>query len=95
MMKEGVYLVNCARGGVVSEEALLSALDSGKVAAAALDVFEQEPTKNEKLYTHSRVSLTPHIGASTIEAQEKIGKEIIEIIKKQLNQQNLYYNQIT
>lgn len=85
MMKNGVYLVNCSRGGVVSEEALLAALDSGKVAAAALDVFEQEPTKNEKLYTHSRVSLTPHIGASTIEAQEKIGKEIVEIIKKQLN----------
>ena len=84
MMKDGVYIVNCARGGVVSEEALLEALDSGKVAAAALDVFEQEPTKNERLYTHDRVSLTPHIGASTVEAQEKIGKEIVEIIKKQL-----------
>ena len=85
MMKDGVYLINCARGGVVSEEALLEALDSGKVAAAALDVFEQEPTKNEKLYTHSKVSLTPHIGASTIEAQEKIGKEIVEIIKNKLD----------
>jgi len=85
MMKDGVYLVNCARGGVVCEDALLTALDSGKVAAAALDVYEQEPTKNEKLYTHDKVSLTPHIGASTIEAQEKIGKEIVEIIKKQLN----------
>lgn len=85
MMKDGVYLINCARGGVVSEEALLAALDSGKVAAAALDVFEQEPAKNEKLYTHNKVSLTPHIGASTIEAQEKIGKEIVEIIKKQLS----------
>lgn len=84
MMKDGVYLINCARGGVVSEEALLEALDSGKVAAAALDVFEQEPTKNERLYTHSKVSLTPHIGASTMEAQEKIGKEIVEIIKNQL-----------
>ena len=85
MMKNGVYLVNCARGGVVSEDALLTALDSGKVAAAALDVYEQEPTKNEKLYTHTRISLTPHIGASTIEAQEKIGKEIVDIIKKQFN----------
>lgn len=84
MMKDGVYIVNCARGGVVSEEALLAALDSGKVSAAALDVFAEEPTKHEKLYTHSKVSLTPHIGASTIEAQEKIGKEIVEIIKKQL-----------
>lgn len=84
-MKNGVYLVNCSRGGVVSEEALLAALDSGKVAAAALDVYEQEPTKNERLYTHSRVSLTPHIGASTMEAQKRIGSEIVEIIKTQLN----------
>ena len=84
-MKNGVYLVNCARGGVVCEDALLTALDSGKVAAAALDVYEQEPTINEKLYTHSKVSLTPHIGASTVEAQEKIGKEIVEIIKKHFN----------
>ena len=76
MMKNGVYLTNCARGGVVSEEALLTALDSGKVAAAALDVFEQEPSKNERLYTHHKVSLTPHIGASTAEAQQKIGMEL-------------------
>ena len=81
MMKNGVYLINCARGGVVSEEDLLNALDSGKVAAAALDVFEQEPTKNERLYTHPKVSLTPHIGASTQEAQERIGKEIAAIVK--------------
>ncbi|MEL7657122.1 MAG: D-2-hydroxyacid dehydrogenase [Bacillota bacterium] len=84
-MKDGVFIVNCARGGVLDEEALLAALDSGKVAAAALDVYEQEPTKNEKLCTHSKVCLTPHIGASTIEAQERIGKEIVEIIKNQLN----------
>lgn len=90
MMKQGVYLVNCSRGGVVNEKALLAALDSGKVAAAALDVFEQEPTKNEKLYTHSKVSLTPHIGASTIEAQEKIGREIVEIIQAQFKQENFY-----
>ena len=80
-MKNGVYLVNTARGGVVSEEALLKALDSGKVAAAALDVFEEEPTKNERIYTHDRISLTPHIGASTNEAQERIGGEIIQIIQ--------------
>ena len=80
-MKDGVYLVNTARGGVVSEEALLKALDSGKVAAAALDVFEEEPTKNERIYTHERISLTPHIGASTNEAQERIGGEIIQIIQ--------------
>ena len=85
MMKNGVFIVNCARGGVLDEEALLSALDSGKVAAAALDVYEQEPTKNERLYTHSNVCLTPHIGASTMEAQERIGKEIVEIINNRFN----------
>lgn len=84
-MKDGVFLVNCARGGVVDEEALLAALDSGKVAAAAVDVYEQEPTKNERLYSHGHVCLTPHIGASTIEAQKRIGKEIVNIIKNQLN----------
>lgn len=80
LMKEGSYLINCARGGVVDEAALLSALDSGKIAAAALDVFEEEPTKNEAIYTHDRISLTPHIGASTAEAQERIGLETIEVI---------------
>jgi D-3-phosphoglycerate dehydrogenase / 2-oxoglutarate reductase len=81
MMKDGVYLVNCARGGLVDEEALLGALDSGKVAAAALDVYAQEPLTNERLYGHDRISLTPHIGASTVEAQQNIGQEIIEIIR--------------
>jgi len=81
-MKDGVFIVNAARGGVVSETALLDALDSGKVAAASLDVFVEEPTKNERLYTHPKVSMTPHIGASTAEAQERIGEEIISIIVK-------------
>jgi D-3-phosphoglycerate dehydrogenase len=80
-MKDGVFIVNAARGGVVCEKALLKALDSGKVAAAALDVFEEEPTKNEAIYTHPKISLTPHIGASTIEAQLRIGEEIVSIIK--------------
>lgn len=80
MMKNGVYVINTARGGVVCEKALLEALDSGKVAAAAIDVFEEEPTKNEALYTHDKISLTPHIGASTGEAQMRIGEEIVEII---------------
>lgn len=80
-MKDGVYIVNTARGGVVCEEALLAALDSGKVAAAALDVFTEEPTKNERIYTHEKISLTPHIGASTKEAQERIGGEIVQIIQ--------------
>ncbi|GMQ59708.1 D-2-hydroxyacid dehydrogenase [Vallitalea sediminicola] len=82
MMKDGVYIVNCARGGVVNEEALIKALDSGKVAGAAIDVFEEEPTKNKKLFTHEKVSLTPHIGASTKEAQSRIGLEIIDKVKE-------------
>ncbi len=79
-MKDGVFVVNCARGGVVDEGALLEALDSGKVAAAAIDVFEEEPTQNEKLYTHPKVALTPHIGGSTKEAQARIGEEIISTV---------------
>ncbi len=84
-MKDGVFIVNCARGGVVCEDALIKALDSGKVAAAALDVFAEEPTKNEAIYTHPKISLTPHIGASTLEAQERIGEEIVSIIKNHFN----------
>jgi D-3-phosphoglycerate dehydrogenase / 2-oxoglutarate reductase len=80
MMKEGAYLINCARGGVVCEEALLEALNSDKLAGAAIDVFEEEPTKNEELVKHPKVSVTPHIGASTIEAQTRIGEEIVAII---------------
>jgi len=79
-MKDGVFVVNCARGGVVDEEALIEALDSGKVAAAAVDVFEEEPTPNEKLYTHPKVALTPHIGGSTKEAQARIGEEIVSTV---------------
>jgi len=82
MMKDGVYIINCARGGVLSEDALLKALDSGKVAAAALDVFEDEPLEKEGIYNHEKISLSPHIGAATEEAQEKIGAEIIKIVKE-------------
>jgi D-3-phosphoglycerate dehydrogenase len=84
LMKDGVYLINCARGGVVDEDALLAALDSGKVAAAALDVFETEPPKDERILRHERVSLTPHIGASTKEAQQKIGAEVVKIIDEEI-----------
>lgn len=82
-LKDGVYLVNTGRGGLIDEEALIEALDSGKVAAAALDVFSEEPPKNEKLYTHPKISLTPHIGASTKEAQQRIGAELVELITGQ------------
>jgi len=81
-MKDGVFIINTARGGVFEEKTLLEALDSGKVAGAALDVFEEEPTKNEALYTHPKVSVTPHIGGSTIEGQARIGEEICEIVIK-------------
>ena len=80
MMKDGAVIINCARGKVVDEEALLKALDSGKLAGAGIDVFEQEPSKNTELINHERVSVTPHIGASTKEAQERIGKEVAAIV---------------
>ncbi|MGL5379157.1 D-2-hydroxyacid dehydrogenase [Clostridium sp.] len=79
-MKDGVYIVNCARGKVVDEEALIEALDIGKVAGAGIDVFAQEPTTNSKLVNHNKVSCTPHIGASTKEAQDRIGDEVVSAI---------------
>ena len=75
-MKDGVAVVNCARGGVVDEEALLEALDSGKVSFAGLDVFVGEPTPSEKILNNPKISLTPHIGAATQEAQDRIGTEL-------------------
>lgn len=79
-MKTGVFLVNTARGGVIEEEALLAALDSGKVAGVGLDVFENEPTPREALLKNPNVSCTPHIGASTVEAQSYIGMELADKI---------------
>ena len=77
-MKDGVILINASRGGTVDEAALLAALESDKVKAAGLDVFENEPTPREELLQHPNVSCTPHIGASTGEAQENIGIELAE-----------------
>lgn len=82
-MKDGVYIINTARGGVLDEEALLEALDSGKVRAAALDVYSEEPVMNERIFTHDKISLTPHIGAQTKEAQERIGDEVVSVILTQ------------
>ena len=83
-MKDGVYIINCARGGVVDEAALLDALNSEKVAGAGIDVYAEEPTKNTELVSHPNVSVTPHVGASTAEAQERVGTEIAEKIVKAL-----------
>jgi len=79
-MKDGVYLVNTARAALVDTQALLKALDSGKIAGAALDVFDEEPLKDPAIYTHPKISMTPHIGASTVEAQLRIGENIVQII---------------
>ena len=84
-MKDGVVIINTSRGNNVDEKALLDALNSGKVYGAGLDVFAEEPPKNVELYSHPKVSCTPHIGASTNEAQKRIGAEIVDIIEKFFN----------
>jgi D-3-phosphoglycerate dehydrogenase / 2-oxoglutarate reductase len=83
-MKPGVFIVNCARGGVVDEAALLEALESGRVAGAALDVFEVEPPKDQRVVQHPRVIATPHVGASTVEGQARVGLEVAEILLAEL-----------
>ncbi len=79
-MKDGVYIINCARGGIINEKDLYTALESGKVAGAALDVFEKEPPENNPLVGHEKVVCTPHLGASTQEAQENVAIAIAEQI---------------
>lgn len=79
-MKPGVGIVNCSRGGTIDEDALINALDAGKVAFAGLDVFNNEPTPSGAILQHPKISLTPHIGASTNEAQERIGTELATLI---------------
>jgi len=85
IMKDGAFIVNAARGGVVDEIALVKALESGRISGAALDVFENEPKPEIQLLMNPSLSLTPHIGAATGEAQDRIGTElahqIIEILK--------------
>ena len=85
IMKDGACIVNAARGGVIDEVALVAALDSGKISKAALDVFENEPSPEIQILMSPNISLTPHIGAATSEAQHRIGSEladqIIEILK--------------
>ncbi len=79
-MKDGSFLVNTSRGGVVDEEAMLHALNSGKLAGVGLDVFDFEPTPRKEILEHSKISMTPHIGASTQEAQALIGLELADRI---------------
>ncbi|SDR14648.1 D-3-phosphoglycerate dehydrogenase [Chryseobacterium soldanellicola] len=81
-MKDGVYIVNTARGGVINEVALIDFIESGKVAGAALDVFENEPTPELPLLMNPALSLSPHVGGNTVDAQEKIGVELAEQIIK-------------
>jgi len=76
MMKKGVRIVNAARGGVINETDLIAALDNGTVAVVALDVFENEPNPRKELLSHPKIACTPHIGAATLEAQDRIGEEL-------------------
>jgi len=79
-MKEGVILINLARGGIIGESDLLEALDSGKVRGAAIDVYDNEPNPNGDILKHESLSLTPHTGAATVEAQDRIGEELANYI---------------
>lgn len=79
-MKKGVRIVNASRGGVINEDDLLSALENGKIAAVALDVFENEPNPRKDLLNHPKIACTPHIGAATVEAQDRIGEELADLI---------------
>jgi len=79
-MKDGVGIINCSRGGVIDEVALIEALDRNKVLFAGLDVFENEPSPEIQILMHPKISLTPHIGAATLEAQDRIGTELAEQI---------------
>jgi D-3-phosphoglycerate dehydrogenase len=81
-MKDGVYIVNTARGGVINEVTLIDFIESGKVAGAALDVFENEPNPELPLLMNPALSLSPHVGGNTVDAQEKIGIELAEQIIK-------------
>lgn len=86
LLKEGVGLVNTSRGGVIDEEALLEGLESGKISFAGLDTFEKEPTPSIRVLMNPNMSLSPHIGASTLEAQDRIGLELAERILEMTRQ---------
>ncbi len=79
-MKKGVLIVNASRGGVIDENDLLVALDEGKIGGIALDVYENEPNPRKDLLNHPKIACTPHIGAATLEAQDRIGEELAQLI---------------
>ncbi|MGE9951644.1 D-2-hydroxyacid dehydrogenase [Clostridium perfringens] len=83
-VKKGVFIINTSRGKALDEEAIITSLNDGTLGGVGLDVFLEEPSKNLELIKHPKVSLTPHIGASTKEAQMKIGEEVINIIKEEI-----------
>lgn len=80
MMKDGVFIVNTAKGGVINEVTLIDYIENKKVAGAALDVFETEPKPEIQILMHPSLSLSPHVGGSTLEAQERIGTELAQQI---------------
>ena len=80
MLKTGSGIINTSRGGIIDETALMFALDKQKLSYAGLDVYENEPTPSIHLVMHGGISLTPHIGAATLEAQDRIGIELAEKI---------------
>lgn len=84
-MKKGVGIVNCSRGGTIDELALIDAINKGTVSFAGLDVFDNEPTPRAEILQHPKISLTPHIGAATNEAQERIGVELAWLIINHFN----------
>ena len=80
ILKKGVILINTARGGVFNEDALIEGLSSGQIGGAGIDVFVGEPSPRADILTHPRISLTPHVGGSTVEAQENVGRELAGLI---------------
>ena len=87
-MKKGSFIVNSSRGGVIDELELIKHLNNGHIQCAGLDVYENEPTPNVKILMHEHIALSPHIGASTIEAQERIGIELAQQINNIFNGEN-------
>ncbi|MFR8733597.1 MAG: D-2-hydroxyacid dehydrogenase [Clostridium perfringens] len=83
-VKKGAFIINTSRGKALDEDAIITSLNDGTLGGVGLDVFLEEPSKNLELINHPKVSLTPHIGASTKEAQMKIGEEVINIIKEEI-----------